>query len=231
MSNRPVRVVVGFALSGDGRCLMAKRRAGDLRPMWELPGGKCNDGETDAAALKREWREELGVEAMHIEVVRRLHVKQYEFEVPFTLVTYFVRLNPAAKPQPLVSDELRWVYIGDAIKWLPCVPATYDAFPHLKGLPGVVVYAPPAAAVVPVVSVVTHAAEPTLDDQIRQHQLLTEQINQRRAAQTPYQAAQSPAQSPRPRNGFVQLAYASSPTAVPARGEIVDTDPQDKDPA
>jgi A/G-specific adenine glycosylase len=47
----------------DGRVYLQQRpRGGLFARMWEFPGGKMGDGETAARALRRECREELGVE-------------------------------------------------------------------------------------------------------------------------------------------------------------------------
>ena len=47
-----------------GRVLLARRTEGrDLAGLWEFPGGKREPGETPEAALARELREELGIEA------------------------------------------------------------------------------------------------------------------------------------------------------------------------
>jgi 8-oxo-dGTP diphosphatase len=44
----------------EGRLLMSRRPEGGTWPgLWELPGGKVEDGETPEEALAREWREEL----------------------------------------------------------------------------------------------------------------------------------------------------------------------------
>jgi 8-oxo-dGTP diphosphatase len=55
-------VVAGAVISGS--LLLVAQRAGppELEGLWELPGGKVAAGESDAAALARELREELGVE-------------------------------------------------------------------------------------------------------------------------------------------------------------------------
>ena len=49
------RVVAGIA-EKDGKLLMFHSKKHNL---WEFPGGKVEEGETDVDALKREWREEL----------------------------------------------------------------------------------------------------------------------------------------------------------------------------
>jgi 8-oxo-dGTP diphosphatase len=59
----PKQIVVAGALISAGGLLVAQRdRPPELAGLWELPGGKVADGESDAAALARELREELGVE-------------------------------------------------------------------------------------------------------------------------------------------------------------------------
>jgi 8-oxo-dGTP diphosphatase len=61
-----VRVAAAVLLRADGAVLLAQRPAGKpYAGYWEFPGGKLEPGETPAAALTRELREELGI------VVRR----------------------------------------------------------------------------------------------------------------------------------------------------------------
>jgi mutator protein MutT len=59
--------VIAAVVSRGGELLVCQRphekRHGGL---WEFPGGKCEPGESDADAARRELREELGVEVIEV---------------------------------------------------------------------------------------------------------------------------------------------------------------------
>jgi mutator protein MutT len=56
--------VVAAVIERDGKILIAQRKPGGRHPLkWEFPGGKVEPGEDDRAALARELREELGIDA------------------------------------------------------------------------------------------------------------------------------------------------------------------------
>jgi 8-oxo-dGTP diphosphatase len=57
----PARSVAGIARRGAAFFVARRVAGGDLGGKWEFPGGKVEDGESDAAALIREYREEFGV--------------------------------------------------------------------------------------------------------------------------------------------------------------------------
>ncbi|MBO4260600.1 (deoxy)nucleoside triphosphate pyrophosphohydrolase [Streptomyces griseorubiginosus] len=112
-------VVVGAALLDDGRLLAARRSAPpELAGRWELPGGKVEAGETPEAALVRELREELGVDA---ETVRRVP-GEWLLRQPYVLQVFTARLLPGSPaPKPLQDhDELRWLSPDETwdVDWL-----------------------------------------------------------------------------------------------------------------
>jgi 8-oxo-dGTP diphosphatase len=58
-----VEVAVGVLVRGDGAFLLTSRPPGKVyEGYWEFPGGKVEAGETVEDALRRELREEIGIE-------------------------------------------------------------------------------------------------------------------------------------------------------------------------
>lgn len=111
-------VVVGAAITADGRVLAAQRdRPPATAGLWEFPGGKVEPGEDERVALARECREELGA---GIVVGDRLG-PDLVLANGWVLRLYLARLVPGAEP---VAGEHR------AIRWLPA-----DRLVTLKWLP------------------------------------------------------------------------------------------------
>ncbi|MBS0421940.1 MAG: 8-oxo-dGTP diphosphatase MutT [Proteobacteria bacterium] len=100
-------VVAGALFDRDGRVLIAERPAGKhMAGRWEFPGGKVAAGETEAAALVRELREELGVTVTASRPFMRLS-HEYEdrvVELSLWLVDTFIGV-----PAGLDSQRLKWV--------------------------------------------------------------------------------------------------------------------------
>ena len=97
----------------DGRILIQKRPSrGLLADLWEFPGGKVEPGESLTAALRREVREELGVE---VEDVRRLTTVQHAYtRFLVTLHAYACRIrDPGFKLGP----QHRWVTLASIRKY------------------------------------------------------------------------------------------------------------------
>lgn len=101
-------VVVAAVIERGGRVLVSQRRMGAGHPgRWEFPGGKREPGEGDAAALRRELREELGIE---VEVGRLVWRQDAG---PLRLRFYACRYPSYQRPRALASDQFRWVLRAD----------------------------------------------------------------------------------------------------------------------
>ncbi len=122
-------IVVAGALIEQGRLLVAQRaRPPELAGCWELPGGKVAPGESDAAALKRELLEELGI---GVSVGDRLG-GDVALSATAALRAYLVTRTDGVL-HPHGHRALRWVG-SDAIDGLAWVPADRAWLPELSVL-------------------------------------------------------------------------------------------------
>lgn len=98
--------VVAALLSQDGRVLVQRRPPGKARAeLWEFPGGKPEVGERGETALRRECREELGIEVqVGAEVWSTVH--RYE-DVEIHLIFYRCALL-AGELMAREGQQLRW---------------------------------------------------------------------------------------------------------------------------
>ncbi|MBI1405980.1 MAG: NUDIX domain-containing protein [Caulobacter sp.] len=114
MTNAP-RLGVGVAIVRDGRLLLIRRLKPPEAGCWSLPGGKVDFLETVEAALRREAREELGVDLGPLSllcVTDQLHPDIPEHWVaPVYLAREFVG-EPAIQ-EPDKHDGLEWYGLDD----------------------------------------------------------------------------------------------------------------------
>jgi 8-oxo-dGTP diphosphatase len=97
--------------------LAARRtRPSSVAGRWELPGGRVETGESEAAAVVRECREELGAE---VRPAGRLGT-----DLPIdagVLRVHVARLAPGSpEPQALEHGALRWLTAAqlDTVDWI-----------------------------------------------------------------------------------------------------------------
>lgn len=123
-----VEVVVGVLMRGQSdalEVLIAQREASAvLGGCWEFPGGKVEPGESDALALRREMKEELG---MDVRVGALLCGVDHDYEHgKISLRVYgCVLVDAVAEPLALAATRLAWVK--------PSALGGY-AFPEANGL-------------------------------------------------------------------------------------------------
>ncbi len=116
----PVDVAVGVLIRADGATLLAQRPSSKVYSgYWEFPGGKIEPGEPVAEALKREIREELGVE-----IERAYPWITRVFAYPHASVRlHFHRVVAwRGEPRALEHRALAWE-LPEAITVAPLLPA------------------------------------------------------------------------------------------------------------
>ena len=113
-----IRVVAAVIERGDRYLITQRRTQAALGGLWEFPGGKVDEGESDQAALIRELRERLGA---HGEVVRKLGERHHAYEgYEVALALYEVRLDPDPPPHAENVQDLKWVASEDFARYRFC---------------------------------------------------------------------------------------------------------------
>jgi len=102
----PVEVAAALVFR-EGKLLITQRQAdAHLGGLWEFPGGKCEPGESFEVCLRRELREELGIEVAVDELVESL-THAYPDK---TVHLKFYRCRWLQhEPQPLGCAAFAWV--------------------------------------------------------------------------------------------------------------------------
>lgn len=103
----PAIRVVAAVVEKDGRYLITQRRPTAVLPLlWEFPGGKREEGESDEQALKREMQERLGAD---VEVGQLISYVSHPYEhYTVDLFLYECRLLSEAL-HPKAVQTYRWV--------------------------------------------------------------------------------------------------------------------------
>jgi 8-oxo-dGTP diphosphatase len=115
-------LVAAAILVEDGRVLVTQRKTGThLAGAWEFPGGKVEAGEDPREALRRELREELGIDAKVGEIVD-VTFHRYEEAEKAVLLLFFEAAREAGSPAPQALDVA-------AFKWATARDLDPAAFP------------------------------------------------------------------------------------------------------
>ncbi len=126
------RLSVVAALLRDGdRILLGKRPEGNARAgLWELIGGKVENGETEEKALVREIFEETGAE---ISVLRKVGETDYDGPDISIRLSLYESVLTEKGPEALEHSEIRWFAPGE-IPWETLCPADRtlleNIYPH-----------------------------------------------------------------------------------------------------
>ncbi len=94
-----------------GQILIDRRKVGGtMGGLWEFPGGKIELGETVEACIAREIQEELAIE---ITVGAQLISIEHTYPSFHLTLTVHHCQHISGVPQPIESEEIRWVNIDD----------------------------------------------------------------------------------------------------------------------
>jgi A/G-specific adenine glycosylase len=99
-------VTAGIIWKKDKFLITLRPAKGMLGGLWEFPGGKAEKGETLEQCLKREIREELGIE---IRVLRKLVSVNHAYTHFRITLHAFECLAGAGRIRPLACDDFKWI--------------------------------------------------------------------------------------------------------------------------
>ena len=101
-----ILVVTAAVIERDGAYFVTRRHRGvHLEGFWEFPGGKCDPGESLEECLRRELREELGVEA---DIGREIFTVAHDYP-DRTVELHFLACTLRGTPSALLGQEMQWV--------------------------------------------------------------------------------------------------------------------------
>ncbi|MEW5738827.1 MAG: (deoxy)nucleoside triphosphate pyrophosphohydrolase [Myxococcota bacterium] len=113
MSRRKIRVVGAMLEREPGRYLITQRqKTASLPLLWEFPGGRVNEGESDEQALTRELKERLGLDVFVDEAAGSTHHEYPTYDLDFRV--FHCRLKDVKQDvnHAKVNDH-RWVTLEE----------------------------------------------------------------------------------------------------------------------
>lgn len=129
-THRTIRVVAAV-LERDGRYLITQRRPTAVLPlMWEFPGGRVEESESDTQALKREVKHRLGAD---IECGKLISFVSHPYDhYVVDLFLYECRLH-GERLEPIAVHSFKWVPSSEFDQY-PFTPADEASMNKLLGV-------------------------------------------------------------------------------------------------
>ena len=113
---RPIVGVGAVVLDDDGRVLLVKRANEPLKGQWSLPGGAIDVGETLESGIRREVREETGIEievGPIVDVLDRIrHDPGGRVQFHYVLIDFLCRSRGGILQSATDAEEAAWVECG-----------------------------------------------------------------------------------------------------------------------
>ena len=131
MAKRLIRVVAAV-IEREGRYLITQRNPTAVLPLlWEFPGGRVEDGESETQALVREVKHRIGSE---VAVFEKLGDHFHEYEAYDVLMSmYACALPRGAEPSAIGVHAVRWVS-SEELERYEFPPADQSSMSKLLGV-------------------------------------------------------------------------------------------------
>ncbi len=118
----PLWGVAAALINEEGQLLLAERPTGsNMAGVWELPGGKMEDGEIPECALIRELREELSIEVRE-EDLEPLSFASYPYDRFHLVMPFYLCRRWTGTPHGAEGQRIAWVKLTDMTRY-PIPPA------------------------------------------------------------------------------------------------------------
>lgn len=124
-----IDVSAGIILNENKNILIGKRRNPEkLANKWEFPGGKIEPGETPEKCLRREIKEEFGIE---IKVKNKIGEIYHEYEFENIKFHVFFAKWENGKLKPTDHKEIKWIF-QDELRDYDFTPADIKIINKIK---------------------------------------------------------------------------------------------------
>lgn len=126
---KQIEVVAAIIIKGH-KLFATQRGYGEFKGLWEMPGGKIEQGETKEEALMREIREELDTKISVGQLVRTI---EYDYPDFHLTMHCFAASVVEGKLTLLEHEDARWLDAShlESVEWLPADYELLDDFRKL----------------------------------------------------------------------------------------------------
>jgi len=119
-----VAVAIVDDLAQPTKLLAARRnRPEALAGLWEFPGGKVEPGESEIEAVRRELREELGVQLRLGAPIPGPHPQGWQLNEKAAMRMWFAQITDGEPATLDGHDQLSWLelddQVGEVVDWIP----------------------------------------------------------------------------------------------------------------
>jgi 8-oxo-dGTP diphosphatase len=112
-SRTAISVIAGLIFRNQRVLICQRRHDAAFALKWEFPGGKIEDRESEADALRRELKEELAIDVRESDFVSG-YTYSYE-DGPTVFLRFHWVKSFQGEPQNLVFEQISWVTLGDLV--------------------------------------------------------------------------------------------------------------------